>query len=248
MTELSKNKIKLIKSLSKKKYRDIEQKFVCEGEKIVELLIKSEYSISEIFVTDKYLNKNNLKTKNLTQISEKNLKKISCLKTPQQIVAIAQIPTINIDKINFYNKLTIILDKIRDPGNLGTIIRIADWFGYKNIICSSDSVDAYNPKVVQATMGSIFNINIFYLNLSDFIKKYNLPIYGTFLNGKNIYKSNLSKNGFIILGNESNGISKNIEKNITHKISIPSFNKTKYAESLNIASATAIICSEFKRK
>lgn len=250
---LSKNNIKTINSLKIKKYRKQENAFICEGEKIFELLVSSDFTIKKVYATTGFISKNLTKHENFDfeEIEEKELSKISALTTPQQVIAIVEIPKNNTNFNNFDTGLTIVLDKLQDPGNLGTIIRIADWFGIENVVCSDNSVDVYNPKVVQATMGSIFRVNVFYLKLEGLLQKAsaeNIPIYGTFMNGKNIYSSNLSSSGIIIMGNEANGITPEIEKFITHKISIPDFNKTKAAESLNVAVSTSIVCSEFRRK
>jgi len=182
------------------------------------------------------------------------LKKISSLTTPNEVLAICAIPENKLNVSELKNKLTLVLDDIRDPGNLGTIIRIADWFGIENIICSLETVDIYNPKVVQATMGSIARVNVFYEDLKtiflEALTKNNFPIYGTVLNGENIFEKSLTSNGFIVIGNESNGISIELLPLINEKISIPTFsvNETNSVESLNAAIATAIVCTEFKRR
>jgi len=166
------------------------------------------------------------------------------LATPNSCLAVFKIPAEN--KI-IDSGLIIALDDIRDPGNLGTILRLCDWFGIKQIICSKETVDIYNPKVVQATMGSIARVNVNYLDLKTFITQTKLPVFGTFMDGNNIYQSNLPQNGIIIMGNEANGISAEIEKIVTSRISIPRFGELQKTESLNVATATAIILSEFKR-
>ena len=143
--------------------------------------------------------------------------------------------------------MIIALDDIRDPGNMGTIIRLCDWFGIEQIVCSEQTVDAYNPKVVQATMGSISRVSITYTNLSKFLSKQSVEIFGTFMDGKNVYRENLPKEGILVLGNEANGISKEVEKVITTKLAIPRFGDLQKTESLNVATATAIFLSEFKR-
>lgn len=249
---ISKNQIKLIKSLEIKKYRKKENLFFCEGIKIFETLLNSDFKINTIFGTQEFFGQfeKELENLNFVEVSENELNKISSLTTPQKVIAIVEIPENNIPKINYNNELVIFLDKIQDPGNLGTIIRIADWFGIQNIICSDDSVDVYNPKTIQATMGSIFSVKTYYSNLSEIFRTIepNIPVYGTFMNGENIYEKNLTKNGIIVMGNEANGISEEIENFITSKIAIPNFNENKKAESLNIAIATAITCSEFRRK
>jgi TrmH family RNA methyltransferase len=179
-----------------------------------------------------------------TIVTENDLKKITCLSSPNNCLALFQIPT---QKNQEISGLTIVLDDIRDPGNMGTIIRLCDWYGVNNIICSDQTVDIYNPKVVQATMGSIARVNVYYENLNTFLPTLDLPIYGTFMDGKNVYKEILPKNAILVLGNEANGISTEIEKLTTNKIAIPKFGSIKKAESLNVAMATAIFLSEFKR-
>lgn len=231
---LTNNEIKLIKSLSIKKYREIHKLYIAEGNKIVDEIIS-------IGITIKYLI-NDAKT----------IQKISNFNSKPQIIAIVEITEklLNIETLK--KGITIILDDIQDPGNLGTIIRICDWFGINNIVCSKKSVDLYNPKVIQATMGAFLRVNVFYEDLENFILKYkeitNNICYGTFLEGENIYACKKNINAAIIFGNEGNGISKNLEKIIDKKINVPCFSKNKlHAESLNISAATAIICSEFIR-
>lgn len=254
---LSKNKIKFINSIKKKKYRDQHKCFFVEGEKLVDELIKSEYHITELFATNDWLEKNNqIKLNDRTEINEisiEDLSKISSLSTPNKVLAITQ------QKEEFYvkeailSKLSILLDNINDPGNLGTIIRIADWFGIKNIFCSKESVDVYNPKVVQSTMGAIFRVNVHYVDFLDFLPEFDsqpdFHIYGTFLEGKNLYTETLSEKGFIIMGSESHGISEKIKPFINKKLFIPNYPpESETSESLNISVATAIVCSEFRRR
>lgn len=249
---ISKNQIKLIKSLEIKKYRKKENLFFCEGIKIFKTLLSSDFKIDTVYGTQEFSEqfKEDIENLNFVEVSENELKKISSLTTAQKVIALVKIPGNKLPEIDYNNELVIVLDKIQDPGNLGTIIRIADWFGIKNIICSSESVDVYNPKTVQATMGSIFSVKTYYINLTEIFQNLapNIPVYGTFMDGENIYEKNLTKNGIIVMGNEANGISEEIENFITSKIAIPNFNKNKKAESLNIAIATAITCSEFRRK
>ena len=177
------------------------------------------------------------------------MKKISALTTPQDVLALVEIPKIEFKNQYLYESPILALDFIQDPGNLGTIVRIADWFGIKNIVCSKDTVDIFNPKAIQATMGSIFSVNVFYVDFNVFLPNVkDIPIYGTLLEGENIYKTELSKNGIILLGNEANGIRKINQAHITKPITIPNFNSQKKAESLNVAISAAIVCSEFKRR
>ncbi len=249
---LSKQKIKLINSLKIKKYRNKENLFVCEGKKIFQALVESDFQICEIFATKDFIvdNKDFFDNCEYTELTETELRKISSLSTPQKVLAVVKMPEKELQYEEINENLTLVLDKIQDPGNLGTIIRIADWFGIKNIICSSDTVDVYNPKTVQSTMGSLFGVKIFYTELKHFFDKISdkISVYGTYMRAESIYTSELDKNAVIILGNEANGISQQISKFVTKKISIPSFNQNKTAESLNVAIATAIICSEFKRR
>lgn len=250
---LSKNKIKFLNSLKLKKFRDEHQQFIAEGDKLVRDLISGNFQIHEIFATNKWLEKNILpKTIIINEITEEELNRISQLSTPNQVLAVAKYQTTEINFNEIFNNLTLMLDEIKDPGNMGTIIRIADWFGISNIICSEDTVDTYNPKVVQSTMGSIARVNVYYTNLVELLKKTpeNTPVFGTLLTGENIYEQDLSKNGIIIVGNESRGISDDLQQYITHKLLIPSYaqNADNKAESLNASVATAIICAEFKRK
>ena len=180
-----------------------------------------------------------------TIISDNDLGKITTLTTANNCLAIFKIPkATNI----VTSGLVVALDDIRDPGNLGTIIRLCDWFGIEQIICSEQTVDVYNPKVVQATMGSISRVNISYVNLENYLLKSDVPIFGTFMDGDTIYNTNLPNEAIIVFGNEANGISENIEKIITQKITIPRFGKVQATESLNVATATAIVLSEFRRK
>ena len=239
---VSKNQIKLITSLQLKKYRLIHQLFIAEGVKVIQELVNSNFVLEQLFVTESIFETVSPAKKEL--ISESDLKKISCLSTPNNCLALFQIP--NKKKLGD-NGLIVALDDIRDPGNLGTIIRLCDWFGVEQIICSEETVDVYNPKVVQATMGSISRVTISYLDLEKYIKKTNLPVFGTFMEGKNVYNENLPKEGILILGNEANGISDKLEKLVTNKLAIPRFGNLQLTESLNVATATAIFLSEFKR-
>lgn len=248
---ISKNQIKLIRSLHQKKFRDEHNLFIAEGEKVVRELMDSGLNVKYIFATKEFAADKPgfpFDKINCEIVTEEELSKISALTTAQGILAVAEIPFPSNNTQN--SALTLVLDDIKDPGNLGTIIRIADWFGINEIICSETSADAYNPKVVQAAMGSLFRVNVKYLNLISFLKEKTtnkLVIYGTLLEGENIYEAKLTNEGFIVIGNESKGISKELLPLITHKISIPTFSSKK-TDSLNAAMAAAIVCSEFKRR
>lgn len=247
---ISKNKIKEINSLKIKKYRQELGLFTCEGIKTLECLIDSKYKIREIFATKDLFEQNKvvLDEIKINLISEKELQKISNLSTPQQVLAVVEIQNFELKSVNFSNKKTIVLDNIQDPGNLGTIIRLADWFGIENIVCSDDTVDVYNPKVVQSTMGSLFGVNVFYTNLIDFFQKHNkIELLGTYMNGEPLNKVKNKNQLFLLMGNEANGIRAELDGFISKRISIQSFNEKKMAESLNVANATAICLWELFR-
>jgi RNA methyltransferase, TrmH family len=253
---ISTNQIKHINSLKIGKFRRTYNQFLLEGKKSVCDLLKSDFEIIEIFSLKNWINNNFelLKEKNIEilEINEKELSRISSLKTPNDVIAIVKIPQNELIPKNVFSGLCLVLDEIKDPGNLGTIIRTADWFGIENIICSENSVDVYNPKVVQATMGSITRVKVYYTQLVEFLssKPSEIKIFGTLLEGDNIYKKQLAENAIILIGNESHGISKELLPLIEEKISIPkgTGNKQDMAESLNASIATAIICSEFCRR
>lgn len=235
---VSKNQIKRIISLQQKKYRKESGLFFVEGKKVIQELLDSKFVLEELFVTEPLFEH----IPQQTLISESDLKKISALTNPNNCLAVFRMPEPK--KIN-EGGIILALDKIRDPGNLGTIIRLCDWFGITDLVCSEDTVDLYNPKVLQATMGSITRVNVSYVDLNEFLSQTKLPIFGTFMNETNIYKTQLPQDGIIVMGNEANGISPEIEELITDKITIPRFGNP--TESLNVATATAIILSEFRR-
>lgn len=239
---LSKGQIKLINSLSQKKYRQKNAMFVAEGIKVIKELLNSNFELERLFSeADLFFTENNK-----MQLLEANeLKKITKLATAQTALALFKIPQ---KKQTITEDFIVALDGVRDPGNLGTIIRLCDWFGVKQLLCSKDTVDCYNEKVVQATMGSIARVEVIYGDLTEEISKLDLPVFGTFMNGENIYESSLSSKGILVLGNEANGISDEIKQLSKHQISIPQFGETKNTESLNVATATAILLSEFKRR
>lgn len=245
---ISKNQIKFIRSLELKKNRKRESLFVAEGPKVIEELLKLK-TPHTIIATKEWID-NNPKISNVIEVSERELESASLLKTPQQVLALFAIETTEQDLNIDNNKLYLALDGIQDPGNLGTIIRIADWFGIDTIYCSNETVDVYNPKVIQATMGSIARVKVIYTDLYNMISNLSdeMPVYGTFLDGSDIYKKELTPNGIIVMGNEGKGITKELKSLITNKLLIPSFSIGDTAESLNVAIATAITCSEFKRR
>ena len=219
-----------------------------EGIKSVKEFIDSAYQIETIYhnyTFDPNLLKLSRKI-NFQGISLNDLEKISTLKTPQDIVALVKIPEWPVlTQAILKQKFSIVLDGIQDPGNMGTIIRTADWFGIKHIICSEDTVDVYNPKVIQATMGSLSRINVYYIDLQPFLLQINMPAFGALLDGINIYQTNFGDEGLIVMGNEGNGLRPEIVKLVHKAITIPRVGK---AESLNVGIATAIFCSEINRK
>jgi TrmH family RNA methyltransferase len=239
---ISKNQLKRITSLSQKKYRQKHKLFIAEGIKVVQELLDSTFEVETLFCTDDFSTDTSIDK--IVRISEADLKKISNLKTPNKVVGIFKIPNeIPVKK----EGLILALDAINDPGNLGTIIRLCDWFGITQLICSTKTVDCYNAKVVQASMGSLTRISIHYLDVFTFLSETKLPTFIADMEGENVYKTQLPKEGILIMGNEANGISETIKGFVKNKLSIPRFGETQETESLNVATATAILLSEFKR-
>jgi len=250
---LSHNQIKYINSLKIKKFRQQHQAFIIEGEKGVDELLKSSFRPVKIFALPLWIEKNKFKltSKSLEyqEITEDELKKISDLISPNQVLAIAEMPLYSAPEASSYSGMALALDGIRDPGNMGTIIRTADWFGIQRIICSSDSVDMYNPKVVQATMGSYCRVSVYYINLPDFFSSLpaNIPVFGAILEGPDITKKTFNQPGIILIGSESHGISSALLKYVNEPVHIPRFSFSgidNQAESLNASIANGIICYE----
>ena len=235
---ISKNQLKAVRQLEMKKYRTREGLFVAEGPKVVGDLLRCGFRPAMLFATAEW------NGSDAQLVTEDELRKLSFLQHPQQVLAVFPIP--DVQPAAQKSQLALVLDGVQDPGNLGTIIRIADWFGIATIFCSEDTADAWNPKVVQATMGSIARVQIVYCDLQQLLKDTTLPVYGTLLDGNNIYEQELKPEGYIVMGNEGNGISAPIRQLVTHRLLIPSFRPG--AESLNVAIATAITCSEFRRR
>lgn len=237
---ISKNQIKAVHALELKKNRRLQRLFVAEGPKVVGDLLAAGYQPEVLYST--------AERQHAQQVTEDELQRISFLQHPQEVVGVFHMPDEQ-PWVMDSNELALALDGIQDPGNLGTIIRIADWFGINTIYCSTDTADVYNPKVVQATMGSLAHVSVRYGDLAKLLQTVSCPIYGTLLDGENIYEKTLTRNGIIVMGNEGNGISEPIRALITQRLLIPNFNTdTCTAESLNVAIATAITCSEFKRR
>lgn len=238
----SKNQIKRITALKLKKFRYQEKRFIAEGLKVISELLRAGFKAEAIYVTEPLFAEF---PKLLTEfVSTEELSKMTTLSTSNNCLAVFEMPE---PKPIEFSGLIVALDEIRDPGNLGTIIRLCDWFGIEQLICSIGTADVYNPKVVQATMGSISRVNVVYADLIDILADGEMEIFGTFMDGKNIYEQKLPSNGIIVMGNEANGISAAIEKLAANRISIPRFGNLQQTESLNVATATAIILSEFRR-
>ena len=232
---ISKNEIKLIKALGQKKFRDERKLFVVEGEKLVEEALRSGFEVVAHY--------------RIEDIGEEAMARISQLTHPSPALAILRQP----EPASFAiapDELVLALDGVRDPGNLGTILRIADWFGIRQILASDDTVELFNPKVVQATMGAIFRVSVHYCDLAAFLRSpADIPVYGTFLEGEDIYQTELKKGGIIVMGSEANGISPQVAATVTRKLFIPPYPQDAHtSESLNVAVATAITCAEFRRR
>lgn len=251
---ISKSQISLIKSLHQKKYRRELEQFIIEGDKLLKEFISSNYTLVQLFVLDSYYDEC---LSNLSKVSKKieieiisveEMQRITALSTASECLAIVNMPQDtpidSIDNDYLKNNLILVLDGIRDPGNLGTIIRIADWFGIQHLVCSNDTVELYNPKVVQSTMGSLLRVNVHYVELNEFLEKHNdVTIWGALLKGQNVYELKEAKKGILMMGSESHGILEAHLKYINKPITIPNIGGS--AESLNAAVATAILCSEF---
>jgi len=243
-----KSQISFIKSLHQKKNRKEQGLFIVEGLKSIQEFINSDYIVDSVYYTENLMPKLGNLSRNikLHEISGAELSKITTLNTPQAILALVRIPKqSNLNTKILNGSFLIALDGIQDPGNLGTIIRSADWFGINTIICSLDTAEAYNPKVVQASMGSLSRVNIIYTDLGNFLSLSSLPVYGALLKGKSIYETDFGQEGIILLGNEGNGISNELQSRISYPITIPRYGN---AESLNVAISASIFCSEIRRK
>ena len=237
---LSKNHIKLITSLSQKKYRQKHKLFVVEGVKVVQEFLNSSYELDIVFSSDTDFSSTN----KFIEVTDQELKKISSLKNPNKVLAIFKIP----NQINpIMGGLILALDSINDPGNLGTIIRLCDWFGIEQLVCSNETVDCFNSKVVQASMGSLTRVAVSYLDLKKYLQNASVPIFIADMDGLNVYKTKLPDSALLVLGNEANGISDDIKQLVTTKITIPRYGAFQQTESLNVATASAILLSEFRR-
>lgn len=237
---LSKNHLKLITSLSQKKYRHKYKLFIVEGIKVVQEFLNSSYELEILFSTESsfsYLD-------SFIEVSEQELKKISSLKTPNKVIALFKIP---VEKNSSSSGLIVALDAINDPGNLGTIIRLCDWFGIDQLLCSKETVDCYNTKVVQSSMGSLTRVAISYIDLKEYLTSVSIPVFIADMDGDNIYEMKPPTSAVLVMGNEANGISNSIKQIVSTKITIPRYGNSQLTESLNVATATAILLSEFRR-
>ena len=232
-----------IKSLATKQGREELGAFIAEGEKLVGEIRNSSLRIRRILQTKPVFAEGEL-------ISEKEMERISQLKSANSVLAVVELPKHNLSLANPAKNLVLCLDRIQNPGNLGTIIRLADWFGISDIVCSEETADCFNPKVIQATMGAILRVRVHYTNLAKWLSEQGVAeIYGTFLEGENIYSAELKKSGIIVMGNEGQGISAEVAECVSHKLLIPPYPADRCgSESLNVAVATAVICSEFRRR
>ena len=245
---ISKAKVRAIKSLQVKKYRQAEQRFLVQGAKAVKETLTSDFDVETLLGTRGFLESyNNIrsgKAKEVIEVSEKELTDVGSVEANNTALAVVRMKP-NREPILPLDEFSLVLDDIRDPGNLGTIIRTADWYGIKNVIASPETTDFYNPKTISATMGSFLRVHLFYVPLVEFLLKIPLPVYGMFLNGENVHSENFAKGGFIVIGNESKGISPEVEKRITHRLTIP---RIGHAESLNASTATAIVLDNLRRR
>lgn len=253
---ISKNKAKFIISLQKKKARDEEGLFVIEGDKIVREFLAAKIPVNTLVANREFLNSLHAEltrtVNEIEEISYEDLKHISTLKSPHNALALIPIPEREINTSEVLKQLCVALDFVQDPGNMGTIIRAAGWFGIKNIVCSEDCVDVYNPKVIQASMGALLHVNVFYYDLRKLLSDaavWKVPVFGTLLEGESVYRHKLDNKGVILLGNESKGISDNLIPLITDKIMIPRFSTSNHGiDSLNVGMAASVVFSEFLRR
>jgi TrmH family RNA methyltransferase len=244
---LSKSQVSFIKSLHQKKYRRENGLFIIEGIKSVSEFLQSSYQVHSIYYLPQYQSALPQSAANIKLFEVKNaeLEKISTQQTPQGVLALVHIPeNRNLIAADLKEGFSLVLDGVQDPGNLGTIIRTADWFGFKNVICSDNTVEVYNPKTVQATMGSLCRVNVFYCKLGSLLSETSLPVFGAVLNGKNLYDLNWGSGGLVVLGNEGQGISDDVMSLVTHPVTIP---RVGGAESLNVAISAAILCADISR-
>lgn len=239
--------IQLVRSLSDKRGRSEHGLFIAEGAKLIGELRRSDLRIRRIFATEGLFEGPEVEC-----VTEKEMERLSLLKTPSNSLAIVEIPRYRLDAAHVGQRLTLALDDVQNPGNLGTIIRLADWFGIGEILCSPATADCFNPKVVQATMGAILRVRVHYVELAPLLAQAaarGVPVYGTFLEGENLYNAQLGDGGIIVMGNEGRGVRPDVAQAVTRKLFIPPFPADRRAsESLNVAMATGVVCAEFRRR
>jgi TrmH family RNA methyltransferase len=246
---VSKAKIKQVRQLEMKKYRDEYKLFVAEGNKLVRDMIPA-FECEWLIAHPSWMaSQGDLPAKELIVADEHDIRKVSLLKNPQDVLAVFRYPSRSIEAVNPAENLVLALDGIQDPGNLGTMIRLADWFGIEHVVCSLDTADAFGPKAVQASMGALARVNVHYTKLEDFLINRDVPLYGAFLDGNNLYEESLSSHGILVMGNEGNGIRPSVESLVRRRLLIPGYPPLRQSsESLNVAIATAILCAEFRRR
>ncbi len=244
---ITKAEIQLVRSLADKRNRDREGLFVAEGEKLISEIRASRFHIRRIYAEEGLF-----EGEGVTIASKKELERMTLLKSANNSLALVEIPQYSLDFSALKNRLTLALDEVQNPGNLGTIIRLADWFGIQEILCSPTTADCFNPKVIQATMGAILRVRIHYGDLASWLneaRRHEIPVYGTFLEGENLYQTSLSPSGIILMGNEGRGVSEKCAQQVSHKLLIPPYpTHRRTTESLNVAMATGIVCAEFRRQ
>jgi TrmH family RNA methyltransferase len=254
---LSKAKIQLIRSLEQKKYRDRHGLFIVEGDKAVREMLVSTLTVEYLLAKPAWLNRLPdglpVKANYMLEINDRELSQISFLKTPNQALALMRIPEYPLDTNELTGGLSLYLDRVQDPGNLGTMIRLADWFGIRHVICGKGCADPFHPKTIQSTMGSIIRVKTYQFDVSFFQQLKNrypdFPVYGTFLNGENLYGTPLSSRAVIVMGNESKGISNEVAQYVNRRLLIPPYPPDEpTSESLNVAAAAAIFCAEFRNR
>ena len=242
---MTKAEIQLVRSLAEKRVRTEEGLFVAEGEKLIGEILRSSLRVRKLYALEGIFPEAEV-------VTPKEMERLSHLKTPSKALAVVEIPRHALRTVAPDRELVLVLDEVQNPGNLGTIIRLADWFGIRDIVCSPDSADCFNPKVVQATMGAILRVRVHYTELVPFLEaahKSQIPIYGTFLEGENLYHTDLKPTGLVVMGNEGRGISEGVGQLVSHKLLIPPYPvDRRTSESLNVAMATGIICAEFRRR
>lgn len=248
---MTKAEIRMVRSLADKSGRLEHGAFIAEGEKLIGELIASHMRVRKVYALEGAFSEGGLRA-DIERVTGQEMERMSQLKTPNDSIAVVEIPERRLRDADAEHSLVLALDRVQNPGNLGTIMRLADWFGITDIVCSEDCADCFNPKVVQATMGAIIRVRVHYTALAPWLdsqRRRGMPVYGTFLDGENIYSAELSHNGIVLMGNEGRGIGAECASSVTRRLFIPPYPPSRHgSESLNVAIATAVICSEFRRR